>query len=55
MKTHNWAKIFGWVQFIASVIANVVIPTHPIGWIGEVASLATAVAVHAASSTDGTK
>lgn len=56
MKTHNYAKVFGWAQFIAQFVGQISIAPHGwIGWLGTAASLATAVAVHAASSTDGTK
>ena len=50
------AKIFGWVQFLLPAAAAVATTGGPHGtaaWAGFAASLATAVGVHAASSTDG--
>jgi len=58
MTNSFWGKLFGWVQFGLQVLGNVAqggAPHGVFGWIGLVGSLATAVAVHNASSTDGQK
>lgn len=52
------AKSLGWLQFAVSTLASVFehgIPTSPLGWLGILGTLATAGAVHAAASTDGSK
>lgn len=52
------SKLFGWSQFIATALATVFsngLPTNTIGWVSVLGSLATAIGVHAASSTDGAK
>lgn len=57
MKLHWYAKILGWLQF--GVTAATQILSQPIhgwqGWLTTVASGMAAVAIHASSSTDGTK
>lgn len=53
--TSLFAKIFGWFQFVA--VAGSQIFGQPVhgwqGWLTGLASLAAAVGIHAASSTDG--
>jgi hypothetical protein len=51
-------KIVGWGQFLFQVLGSVFgggIPTTVVGWLGLAGSLATAVGIHAAASTDGAK
>jgi len=62
MKTHVWAKIFGWSQFalqllptISNTFATAGTPHGAINWIGFIGSLGSAIAIHAASNTDGSK
>lgn len=58
MNATNTGKIFGWAQFGLQVLGTVFaggLPTGIVGWAGLLGSLATAVGVHAASSTDGTQ
>lgn len=59
---HIFAKIFGWGQFALNLATQifplVTGPNQPHGafsWISFGASLATAIAVHGAASTDGVK
>jgi hypothetical protein len=57
--THWFAKIFGWSQFVMTAISQIA-SSNPVshgwqGWVTGIASLAVAIGVHAASSTDGTK
>lgn len=50
-------KITGWGQFALQLLGQVAttgLPTGAFGWLGLLTSLATAVGIHAASSTDGT-
>ena len=57
--THILAKIFGWTQFGVTAITQLVsaqgAPHGVFGWLTLLGSLAAAVGIHAASSTDGTK
>ena len=55
MKTHLFAKIFGWLQFAVQVGAQLgtQAPHGVQGWLGTIASGIAAVAIHAASNTDG--
>lgn len=60
MKTSTWAKVFGWVNFALQYIGQAsqgggFAPHGWAGWLGLLGSGAVAVAVHAASGTDGTK
>lgn len=58
MNNAQLGKIFGWGQFVLQTVAQVIangIPTGPLGWIGLIGSLATAVGIHAAAKTDGSK
>lgn len=60
MKSHWYAKIFGWSQFALQAVQQLAAPAGSCGhswqcWLGVIASGATAVAVHAASNTDGNK
>jgi len=51
-------KVTGWGQFalqLFSQVAAVGLPHNAIGWVGLAGSLAMAVGMHAASSTDGVK
>jgi hypothetical protein len=51
-------KILGWGQFLFQVLGQVFaggLPHGTVGWLGLAGSLATAVGLHAASSTDGAK
>jgi len=55
--THILAKTLGWLQF-GITAAGQVFSSAPHGWAGwltSLASLAAAIGIHAASSTDGTK
>jgi hypothetical protein len=56
---HLWGKIMGWLQFGLQAVTQVTQQTgQPHGWANWLtlfASLAAAVGIHAASSTDGTK
>jgi len=55
MRTHWYAKVFGWLQFGLQA-ANQIFgqPVHGwAGWLTSIASLAAAVGIHAASNTDG--
>jgi len=57
-KTHIFAKIGGWAQFILNVLGQVSQQGVPHGWaswLSMIGSLAAAVGIHAASNTDGTK
>jgi hypothetical protein len=57
MKTHLVAKVFGWAQFLLTVLAQATqggVPHSAGGWIGLIGSLAAAVGIHAASNTAGT-
>lgn len=52
------AKALGWLQFAATTLGSVFVHGIPVGiggWLGVVGSLAAAVGIHAASSTDGSK
>jgi hypothetical protein len=53
------AKILGWAQFGISAVAQGTqasgLPHGAFGWLTLLGSLATAVALHHASSTDGSK
>ena len=58
----TWAKIAGWMQFAIVTFSQVAqqfgtsgAPHGAFNWIGLGASLLTAIAVHGAASTDGTK
>lgn len=54
----NIAKIFGWGQFGLNTVGTLIgngLPHGAFGWLGILTSLLTAVGVHAASTTDGTK
>lgn len=56
MKTSTWAKIAGWLQFGLQTAGQATtggLPHGVFGWVGWLASLATAVAVHGAASTSG--
>jgi hypothetical protein len=56
MATHLWAKIAGWLQFAVVTLGQVQASGTPHGWAGwltEIASLAAAVGIHAASNTGG--
>lgn len=57
MQTHVMSKIFGWLQFALTAGTQVfAAPVHGWqGWLTSIASLAAAVGIHAASSTDGQK
>lgn len=62
MKSSTWAKLFGWGQFALQTLTQAGaafssqgLPHGAFNWIGFGASLLTAVAVHGASNTDGTK
>lgn len=58
MNSSLLAKIFGWAQFGLQVFGQVATGPLPHGWAGWTAffgSLASAVAIHHASSTDGSK
>ncbi len=60
MKSHWWAKLLGWGQFVLNTAGQVAaspggLPHGPIGWISLGASLLTAVGIHASSNTDGTR
>ncbi len=62
MANHIWAKVFGWGQFLlqlgAQVVPAVTGPAQPHGafsWFQFGTSLVTAIAVHAASNTDGNR
>lgn len=58
MNSANSAKIFGWLQFILNLAGNVLaggLPHTAVGVVGLAGSLLTAVGVHAASNTDGSK
>lgn len=51
-------KVLGWGQFAFQLLGQLFaggIPTTPVGWLGLAGSLATAIGLHAASSTDGAK
>lgn len=51
-------KVMGWGQFALQCFQQVAtngIPHGAIGWLGTLGSLAMAIGVHAASSTDGAK
>ena len=53
-----WAKIAGWLQFALQAGNQVTTAGSPHGWaawLTTLASLAAAVGIHAAASTDGTK
>jgi hypothetical protein len=57
MKTHVYAKIFGWAQFLLAILNQATqggLPHGAGGWIGLIGSLAAAVGIHAASNTSGT-
>lgn len=52
-----FGKIFGWVQFGLTAASQVITPatTHGwAGWVTSIASLAAAIGIHAASSSNGT-
>lgn len=56
--SHVFAKLGGWLQFAVTTVGQVSASGAPHGWAGwltEIASLAAAVGIHAASNTDGTK
>lgn len=59
MKTHLFAKIFGWAQFglnfVGQVAASGSLPHGAAQWLALGSSALVAVATHAASSTDGSK
>lgn len=61
MKTSSslLGKIFGWAQFGLAVINDLAQPGHLpnglLGWLQLAGSLLTGIALHHASSTDGTK
>lgn len=58
MQSATVGKILGWGQFLFQVLGSAFgagIPTTVVGWLGLAGSLATAVGIHAASSTDGAK
>lgn len=58
MNSANTAKIFGWLQFALTMFGSILAGGIPHGVAAvatAVGSLATAVGVHAASSTDGQK
>jgi hypothetical protein len=58
MNATNTGKIFGWAQFGLNVLGQALaggLPVNAGGWLSLLGSLAAAVGVHAASSTDGTK
>lgn len=58
MKTSTVAKIFGWFQFGMQAVAQVAQNGAPHGWgawVVMIGSLATAVGLHAAAGTDGSK
>jgi len=58
VKSHWYAKIFGWAQFGLMTIGQFSqggIPRNWREWTTLIASGAVAVATHAASNTDGTK
>lgn len=51
-------KYLGWGQFVLQALASVFehgVPTTPFAWLGLLGSFATAIGLHAASSTDGSK
>jgi len=51
-------KVLGWGQFVFQIAGQLFgagVPTNATGWLGLLGSLAAAVGIHAASSTDGTK
>lgn len=51
-------KVAGWAQFgfaALTQLGTVGVPTSPMGWMSWIGSLAMAIGVHAASSTDGAK
>lgn len=52
------AKIAGWLQFVGQLAAQTAaggLPTSTVGWIAFGSSLAAAIGIHAAATTDGTK
>lgn len=51
----TFAKIFGWIQFGVTAASQVFAsPVHGWqGWLTAIASLAAAVGIHGAASTDG--
>lgn len=54
----TWAKAFGWLQFLATTVPQVVssgVPHTAQGWFGILGSLLMAGGIHAASTTDGSK
>lgn len=59
MNKSLFAKIFGWAQFGLQTVGQVAtsgsVPHGWVGWLTTLASLATAVAVHGASNTGGSK
>lgn len=58
MNNTHLGKIFGWGQFALNTLGQLFtngIPTNALGWLSLLGSLATAVGLHAASSTDGQK
>ena len=51
-------KVMGWGQFALQCFAQLAtagLPHNAIGWVSTLGSLAMAVGVHAAASTDGAK
>lgn len=55
----TFAKIFGWAQFVITAGSQIFGQPSAVhgwqGWLTSIASLAVAIGVHGAASTDGTK
>lgn len=55
----KFAKIFGWIQFCVTAAAQVLTQPGAVhgwqGWVTSIASLAAAIGIHGAASTDGSK
>jgi len=58
MTNTTLGKVLGWGQFAFNILGQLLgggVPTTAPGWLGLLGSLAAAVGIHAASSTDGAK